>query len=90
MAGKINTHGLKLVGLRKCSGSMGKLNLCSGLFYELFYDRSTGEVWTILQPPRNWTEYRDRDIIKIGNYCYHLAMQEIADAVNKTLKEIDE
>lgn len=90
MTKQVNTHGLKFQGLRKCCGSMGELNPYDSLFYELFYDRVTGEVWTILQIGQSWTEYRDRDIVKVGNYCCHLTMQEIVDEVRATLKAIKE
>ena len=79
---KINTHGLKMVGLKKASGNTG----CStpNAYDELFYNRTTGEVWTVFQYSighNSWTKYHDRSIIKIGETSEHMTMQEIADRI---------
>lgn len=90
---KIDKHGLKIVGLRKASGNTENYSIRSGNYDEIFYDRSTGEVWTIFQScygHNTWTVYHDRDIIKICETEQHLTMQEIADIIYKKLQEIEE
>lgn len=76
---KIDTHGLKMVGLKKACG-----NTCdcgySGLHTEIFYDPSDGQVWAKLQLPNSWTEYMDRRIVWFST-AEHMTMQEIADKI---------
>lgn len=44
---KVNTHGLKMVGIREIAGETKTLQGSFSSFYlQLFYDRSTGEAWT--------------------------------------------
>lgn len=79
---KVNTHGLKMVGLKMASGNTG----CTtpNAYDELFYNRSTGEVWTVFQCSighNSWTVYHDPSIIKIGETSEHMTMQEIADLI---------
>lgn len=44
---KVNTYGHKINGLRKASGETVNWDTRSGGYTEVFYDRSTGEVWTV-------------------------------------------
>ena len=80
---KINMHNLPLRGIRKASGNT--INYTDPAKYdEIFYNRRTGEVWTVYQydlAHNWWTEYHDPDIIKIGETSRHLTMQEIADLI---------
>ena len=80
----INTYGLTIKGLKKASGET--VNWTRGCCTEIFYDRDTGEVWTVDQVSENsWTEYRNPSIIKICTTSRHMTMQEIADAINREL-----
>lgn len=88
---KINKHGLKIEGLKKASGETEDYGEYGPLYNEIFYDRATGEVWTILQSSLGmgtWTEYHDADIIKIGNAQQHMTMQQIADAIWEAVNAI--
>lgn len=88
---KLNTHGLKMVGLKKASGNTCNYGYYSGKYDEIFYDRSSGEVWTVYQyslGQNSWTEHHDPDIIKICNASDHMTMQEIADAIAETIERI--
>lgn len=87
----INTHGLTIKGLRKASGETQRYNDASS-YDEIFYDRSTGEVWTRYQyslGQNSWTEYHDADVIKVCNAVRHMTMQEIADAINDALNAVN-
>lgn len=86
---KVNTHGIKMTGLKKASGNTSNYGYYSGLYDELFFDRGTGEVWTVFQSSfgqNSWTEYRDPNIIKIGNITKRMTMQQIADLIAAELK----
>lgn len=87
---RINTHGLKIKELRKASGKTENYGAYSDRYNEIFYDRVTGEVWTIFQVSLGqnwWTEYHDANIIKIGNTQHHMTMQQIADAIRDAVDE---
>lgn len=88
----VNTYGRKLKGLRKASGATKNFGYYSGRYVEVFYDRSTGEVWTVEHYClgwNEWTEYKDKAIIKICNTHRHLRMQDIADAINDRVAEVE-
>lgn len=84
----IDTHGLKMTGLKKASGETRNYGFYSPEYNEIFYDRATGEVWTVYQHSlghNSWTEYHDPNVIKICNTSQHLTMQEIADGISNKL-----
>ena len=86
---KINKHGLKIIGLKKASGNTANWAEGSGGYTEVFYNRSTGEVWTVDQVSigfNSWTEYHSSDILKVGNFSRHATMQQLADAVYQAVK----
>lgn len=81
---KINMHGLRIKGIKQASGETANYDAWAPEYDEIFYNCATGDVWTVYQyslGQNSWTEYRDRDIIKIGNTQCHMTMQEIADAI---------
>lgn len=81
---KLNTHGLKMKGIRAASGDTQDYGYYSPSYIEIFYDRSTGEIWTKYQHSLGhnwWTQYDDPDVIKICNASEHLTMQQIADLI---------
>lgn len=80
---KVNTYGLKINGLKAASGETRNYS-DRALYDELFYDRATGEVWTVFQCSlgcNSWTVYHSPNVIKICNTARHMTMQEIADAI---------
>ena len=88
MMKKVDKHGLNIKGLKKASGDTFDCNNC---YNELFYDRSTGGVWVLLQAGRigsSQTKYHDEDIVKIDDISCHLTMQEIADRIFMALDDI--
>lgn len=87
---KINTYGITIKGLKKASGETCNYGAYSAQYDEIFYDRTTGEVWTKYQVSlgqNSWTEYHDKDIMWICNTQRHMTMQEIADAIRDKLRE---
>ncbi|MGN0968113.1 MAG: hypothetical protein ACI4O3_02495 [Oscillospiraceae bacterium] len=88
----INKYGIKMTGLKKASGNTVNWSLHSGGYTEIFYDRSTGEIWTkdqISIGQNSWTVYHDPDVIKICNTSRHMTMQQLSDAVRDKLAEIE-
>lgn len=86
---KVNTHGLFLKGIRVASGNTCVYGFNDGRYNELFYDLSTGEVWTVFHSSlgqNSWTDYHDNDTLKICNTTSHMSMQEIADRIYNELK----
>lgn len=84
----INTYGLKIKGLKKASGETRNYGAYSGKYDEVFYDRTTGEVWTKFHyslGENEWTVYHDENIVKVCNTSRHMTMQEIMDAIKSTL-----
>lgn len=84
----VNTYGIRIKGLRKASGSTADFGAYSGSYTELFYDRSTGEVWGKYQyslGQNSWTVYQDSSVIKLCNTTAHMTMQQIADAIRDAL-----
>lgn len=89
---KVNTYGLPIKGLKTASGYTEDYGSYSGRYVEIFYDRSTGEVWGNFQcslGQNSWSEYNDTDIVKICNTSRHMTMQEIADEIRRVLRESD-
>ena len=83
----IDTHGFKMVGLKKASGETCDTgDYCK--YFEIFYHRDTGEIWTKYQVSlgrNSWTEYDDPAIIKVCDTSTHMSMQAIVDAIDVSL-----
>ena len=89
---KINTHGLKMHGLKKTSGETRNYGYFSGHYDEIFYDTSTGDVWSIYQcslGQNSWTVYHDPNVVKICNASSHMTMQEIADMIASRVQSLN-
>lgn len=87
---RIDTHGLRIKGLRKACGETCDYGDYSGEYVEVFYDRNTGEVWTKYQyslGQNSWTVYDDHNVIKVCNTTRHMKMQEMADMIYETVRE---
>ena len=85
----INNHGLRINGLKKASGCTENYGPYSGSYVEIFYDKSSGDVWGNYQYSighNSWTVYNDPDIIKICDASMHMTMQQIADAIHDRLR----
>lgn len=88
----LNTHGIKMTGIKTAASSTkGLQGCCNGVYEELFYDRRTGEVWTVTQASfghNSWTEYHDDDVVKVCDLSDPTTMQEIADLIKQRMDEI--
>ena len=81
---RINTNGLTIKGLRAACGQTYNWTPRSGGYTEVFYDMTTGEIWTVDQVSigmNTWTQYDDPDVIKVCNTTTHKTMQQLADLV---------
>lgn len=89
----LNTHGIKMIGIRKAAGETKSLRgYYSGEYVELHYDRSAGKVLTTYQyslGQNTWAQYRDSSIIKVCNISEPCTMQEIADMIFRRIRELD-
>ena len=81
----LNTHGIKMIGIRKAAGETKSLRgYYSGEYVELFYDRADGSVLTDYQVSlgqNTWKQYRDASIVKVCNISEPCTMQQIADMI---------
>lgn len=82
---KVNTHGLKMIGLEKASKATVDWPIHSGGYTEIIYNISSGEVWTSDHVGENFSVYDDPEIIKICNTVNHMSEQRIADAIEAEL-----
>ena len=89
---KLNTYGMTMKGLKKASGNTANYGSYGAEYDEIFYNRATGEIWTVYQCSlggNSWTEYSDDSIVKICDARRHMAMQELADAIRDRVAELD-
>lgn len=87
----LNTHGMKMTGIRKVAGATkGLTGYYSGRYIQVNYDPETGEVWHddhVSFGQNSWTQYHDKNIINCGNISNPATMQEIADMVADAVNE---
>ena len=90
----VNKKGYKMVGLKKAAGETKKLRGgCHGECCEIFYDTKTGEVWTVWQVSlgqNTWTEYHDKNIVKLRNVVTPQTMQGLADMIIDKMQGVGE
>lgn len=85
---EINTHGRKInkETLANASASTRELGSLTGEYMEIFYDKSTGDVWCKYHWNReDWTVYHDDDVTKVGIAVRYKTQQQIADMIAETL-----
>lgn len=81
----VDKHGLKMVGLKQASSETFNRKWRDQSHDEIFYNKETGEVWTIYQYGMKTRVYDDPNIIKIGNVWKHTTMKEIADMIAEVI-----
>ena len=93
---KVNTHGLKMVGLKAAAGDTKCLANCggyySGHYIQISYDRVTGEILTTylyFLGQNEWSVYHDPNVITIGNVSAPITMQGIANMIAHDIEERD-
>ena len=85
----IDTHGLKITGLRKVAGET-KGVYRNGEYYQVNYDMDEGRVWTdyhVSLGQNSWSVYHDASIITICNATCPMTQQEIADLIKIKVDE---
>ncbi len=81
---EIKTYGRKInmETLANASNSTKGLGSRTGEYVEIFYDKSTGDVWCKYHWDREeWTVYHDADVIKVGITTRYKSQQQIADMI---------
>lgn len=87
MSRVIDTHGLKIIGLKKAAGDTQRN--ARGMVYRIYYDKSSGEVWTnYYHSPNSWTQYPGDNVICVSCSTWPRTMQQIADAIHRKLEEV--
>ena len=79
-------------GLKEASEKTQDYAFNSCMYNEIFYDRATGEVWTVFQCSlghNTWTKYHDENIIKVCNATEKMSMQYLADLIAEAVAEED-
>lgn len=85
---EINTHGriINKETLADASNYTKGLGSRTGEYVEIFYDKSTGDVWCKYHWDREeWTVYHDDDVTKVGIAVRYKTQQQIADMIAETL-----
>ncbi len=83
---KVNTHGLKMIGLRKAAGATKPTKgYYDGYYIQISYNIKTGEIhvnehWNLGH--NDYVKYHNPDIINVGNICTPTTMQGIADMIH--------
>lgn len=82
---KIDTHGIKMYGLRKAAGETKRLTgYYSGHYIQISFDTSDGEILTDYHcsfGQNSWSVYHKPSIISVCNACIPMTMQQIADKI---------
>lgn len=87
---KVNTHGIKMVGLKQAAGETKHLNGCNGCYVQISYDRADGEIladYHCSLGHNSWSEYRQSSILSVCFLDHPTTMQEIADKIAERLAD---
>lgn len=79
---------LKIKNIKQAAGNTANWPASSGGYTEVFYNRETGEVWTVDQVSlgRNgWTQYDDPAIVKVCDTERHMTMKQIRTAIEEAV-----
>lgn len=87
----INTHGLKMHGLRKaCSKSKNLTGYYGGQYVQISYDTADGDVlsdYHVSLGQNSWTKYHDPSVIRVCNVSEPATMQQIADMIYSAVQQ---
>ena len=87
----VNTHGLKMNGLKKAAGETKDLKgYYSGSYIQLSYDLDSGDVITdyfYSLGQNSWKVYHDDSILSVGNVSEPKTMQPLADMIAQKVEE---
>ncbi len=80
---KVNTHGIKMIGLRAaCSESKILTGYYGGSHLQISYDTKTGKILTGYHVGNSYTVYDDPAVIWVCNLSDPSTMQEISDKIH--------
>ena len=86
----LNTYGIPIKGIRAAAGyitNLGRDNF--GGHFEIFYDRSDGQIWTVYNMTADTRRaYPSPHIISVCTTRTHMTMQQIADCLHERLAEL--
>ena len=88
---KLNTHGLKMKGLRKISGESKILKggAYSTHCFEISYDMSSGEAYYEEHIGNGCCVYNNADVITCGRIYSPCTMQELADLIYREVDYVE-
>lgn len=82
----LNTHGLKMIGLKEAADETSCIRENSGHCVQISYDKSTGEVITHFFADENGIMYYcDPDVYRICFAGGKMSEQDIADRIAESL-----
>lgn len=84
--------GLRIKGLRKIAGATRDLNPRESRYFQLNFDRSTGEVFyndLYSIGCNNWVQYHDPAIVFCGNLNRKTTMKEIREMIVSAINHAD-
>ena len=84
----LNKHGLKMIGIKKAAGATADWDY-TGFCNVIYYHRKDGDVICRHLGQNSWIEWHDKDMICVARRSDRMSMQQIADSIEYTLKEID-
>ena len=88
---KLNTHALKMKGLRKISGESKVLKggAYSTHCFEIFYDMSSGEAYYEEHIGNGCCVCNNADVITCGRIYSPCTMQELADLIYREVDYVE-
>lgn len=85
----LNTHGLKMVGLKKAVGEMVNWS-DQRVNNVLYYDRNTGDIMCRTHTQNSWDKWHDPAIICVARTPDRMTMPQIADAIAQRVQGDDD
>ena len=85
----LNTHGLKMVGLKKAVGEMVNWS-DQRVNNVIYYDRNTGDIMCRTHTQNSWDEWHDPAIICAARTPGRMTMQQLADAIAQSVRDAED
>lgn len=85
---KVNTHGMKMHGLKAAAGETRDVYPYAGHYVQISYDTDTGDIYAHWHIDVNsWIHYDNPAIFTAVRAMTHMTMQEIADAIAEAVAD---
>ena len=85
---KVNTHGMKMHGLKVAAGVTRDAYPYSGHYVQISYDTNTGYIYAHWNVDVNsWMQYDNPAIFTAVRATRHMTMQQIADAIAEAVAD---